>query len=380
MNKFFASFMLTAVSLVTACSSNEEPVVPPVEEQQPEAVAPTVDAGPAISEIAAKSAAMQALSSFFGTEMSRADGTRIETINANGKPSLYVVEFEQGGYAVIDADSLAPVRVLAVAENGNCPEIGKSYLLSKKNVYSSDAYTITPPVIKPDLPLKPEPVKSDTIRALWRTPQWSQNAPYNKYCFTKSGVQSVAGSVAVAMATIMAYNQSPSKVGNLNINWSQVWPNGNSNATDVVAQLMAEIGRVCGFTYKNDYVIFRQSSIVAQLEKFGFTAAKSTNKISEVLNLVSPAIAYSETLDGEDWTWVIDGRMKISTYVPGYIDVDGNPTPGAWNTWEYLHFNWGLDGECDGWYLADSKWYFESDDETIYLSQNSEDLHFIVNL
>ena len=72
--------------------------------------------------------------------------------------------------------------------------------------------------------------------------------------------------------------------------------------------------------------------------------------------------------------------MKISTYVPGYIDVDGNPTPGAWNTWEYLHFNWGLDGECDGWYLADSKWYFESDDETIYLSQNSEDLHFIVNL
>ena len=63
---------------------------------------------------------------------------------------------------------------------------------------------------------------------------WNQHAPYNRYCFTESGQQALAGCVAIAAAQALTVLQ-PSNFPGIT-SWEEiVKPNPSAAATDEIA-------------------------------------------------------------------------------------------------------------------------------------------------
>lgn len=185
----------------------------------------------------------------------------------------------------------------------------------------------------------------------YRITKFHQNAPYNKYCLTTEGKQSVVGCAALAMGTVMAYHKWPERFANMRFNWGSMI---KDLTHDSWAQLFGLCGKLLGVNY------YENSAGLSNL--YNFRPAFTTIHYNE------PAIAEFNCLNakgqidmkkpfivaGSDrkiinleiistaHIWIIDGAY---TEVPPYEVIDHDPTK------YFFHCIWGWEGINNGYFM-----------------------------
>ncbi|GHU63085.1 hypothetical protein FACS1894123_05170 [Bacteroidia bacterium] len=218
-----------------------------------------------------------------------------------------------------------------------------------------------------------------SVGPLLRT-QWGQDVPYNDLCPTYNRTEkSVSGCVATTMAQIMKYHRYPDAgTGNTDLyisktinqvmksvnldNYSYNWDimlnrylgNSTKEARDEIAKLMYH----CGLSVQMDYGRTSSASVYdagAALMKYF--------KYDKGLQLFTRSY-YSN----EDWKNIIYKELDagrpifysgLSTEGGHAFVCDGYDSAGL------FHFNWGWDGQLDGYFTIDNITYKYDNDAIV---------------
>ena len=145
---------------------------------------------------------------------------------------LYIVNFiDDNGFALVSANEYA-LKVVAYVEEGSLSpndqinNPGLRLYLDNLRYY----YDTIPHLGDPE-PWRPNPIYPDSINVVGRikhfsapllTTKWSQNAPFNNYCFNSEGVKSPAGCMAIAIGQIVAYHRTPTQYNNHSYLWDDI--------------------------------------------------------------------------------------------------------------------------------------------------------------
>lgn len=312
---------------------------------------------------------------------------------------MYAVDFgNNSGFALIAADKrIEPI--LAIIDEGAFNDMqnenNESYqliLANAKSYASSVMESITP-----DTP-KNWYEYSDTIYVDQKiapriTVKWNQGWPENIYCPNQ-----VAGCGPVAAAQILSYLQKPTTItysfpekdiNSETLNWPDltlhkksdnfyspssdyISSHYNSCKTDenghkTIARIIREIGHRANASY--DYttgVIY--SDIINTLTNISGQEVESTNfsmrRLYDDLKNIRKSVAFvsgiGEFSSGElcgGHAWVADGTLEIGVIINywSYSDFDNTVLECTTEdtTKKYVHFNWGIGGNCNGYFLID---------------------------
>lgn len=198
------------------------------------------------------------------------------------------------------------------------------------------------------------------------TALWDQGYPYNVQCPTVDGFNTPTGCVATALAIVMEYNQWPPKghgTGSYEINgevfnydlnhtyeWSLIHKEDYSSATyseeeiKAISTLMYDCGRASEVWYRpggsgaSDYASCRSlvnhfdyNSSLLNLSLTSCPVDYFFSKIKTEIDDNRPVFAGSTHLP-------LDGVFAHQYVIDGY------------NSDDYLHFNWGWGGYCNGFF------------------------------
>lgn len=205
------------------------------------------------------------------------------------------------------------------------------------------------------------------------TATWGQNTPYNKLCFTAKGAQAKTGCVPTAYAILMqhynwpkcaiekkVYHSGTGKSITLGheYDWASMLDSYSSTYSeteaDAVATLMRDLGWAYGVEYGTsgtasgsggegaaklvDVFKFRSESPNTQDAQYGTVRDVVANDelwieyIKQSLDAGCPIPYSSITTSGGRHIFILDG----------YTDKD------------YFHFNWGWNGQGNGWFKLDN--------------------------
>ncbi|MDE6080588.1 MAG: C10 family peptidase [Duncaniella sp.] len=376
MSKFRLSLIALATLAMAACSDSDEPNLTPDEPATP--AVPELNRNGLISKTEATKAAVEAVNKFFGMNLSAADVKSIEMQGDKWNDyGIYVVTFDRGGYAVVDADSLAPNRVMGLSDTGSCPQTAVLYASDVKFSYSEETFDRIWSILPDCGTLLTE--KSTSVS--WPTAHWSEYAPYNKYCplLEDGKLPPSAGSMAVAMAEVMAYHRFPEKIGDFEINWKEMWPFPGPDATDEVAHLLAKIGEDAGFLYHNAITYTECHDIPDMLKSFGYTYANRTKNMSKVAKQTSPSIGCIKSKWGNYDCCVVTARKSVETNYESVRVAGADKGQRLWVTRDYLKFEF-TDGSNYGWFLAGNTWMLESDGHVNDMFGTVQDAFFVVDI
>lgn len=372
-----------ALALAVSCSKFEEDAAP-VDPKQPAAWSPTRSYDEALS-LAQQSIALVDKGKTRSARSRRIVSRRGQCVTmptTRGGQSLtdtlmYVFNFEDNdGFSVIAANR-AVDPVLAVTEKGN-------YTYGEPTgVENFDFYM---DLMAQGLSGMSKPIKIDTLHTMpmFKTVEvnesrscdplvpvnWGQESPYGDYCSN-----GISGCAATAIAQIMAFYRFPSLImttytdaphagETIALDWTSMisYPYGYQ-----VPALMREIGQRVGMDYSNPNSSGANPNKVANcMRSFGYACSEFANynisTIRDNLDNWQPVyvIGYS-TLGGH--AWVADGYeySRIGTQYYEWRLVD-NDEPGLIPHYEYVltsstvqttnlvHYNWGWDGWCDGYF------------------------------
>ncbi len=269
---------------------------------------------------------------------------------SDGTPIYYVFNARSGrGFIIISADDKA------------IPVVGYSYESSFITDNVSDVTTmVLNNAVKPVKNNTSEVRKRITSRTssakLIKTPEWSQEAPFN----TQIPNRRLVGCVGTAMATVMKYHNHPiSGNGSLDgtdFNVQYAWENmrtdnyrsGYSTAeAEAVSTLMAH----CAISIKTDFGMSGSSAFevrvpAALISYFGYAPEVSYKKRSETDRATWDAIIVNEIDEGRP---VIYSGQDVSV---GHAFVcDGYEMRGSV---PYFHINWGWGGSANGYFSSDA--------------------------
>lgn len=195
--------------------------------------------------------------------------------------------------------------------------------------------------------------------------EWGQDAPYNIACPTAScgsNNHALTGCVPLAIAQILAYHHVPG-----NLSWSQILQ--QTKLTNSTPQIYKE--QVANLIYALWNPVFAYISYSPDgtcstaVDSYFMPLVKNVfnsyslacsnvknyylNDIKFSLDLEYPVFMWGFTTGGLGHAWVSDG-YKVHVY-----DSD---------SYNYLHFNWGMEGYSDGYFYA------EPGSQSFFLGQN----------
>lgn len=289
---------------------------------------------------------------------------------------LYIVNFsDNGGFAVLSANTILDVPVLCVTESGSLSEddfvkaisfiqnaqkfkaaqnedeefisIGKVFVPITIMSYATALIDFGKPQIiasiyRYDVLTKIEPFLKT---------RWDQFYPYNIFL---NNPKMPAGCVAIATAQILAHNE----IGKDNYNWTLLKTVGNINnynesgeAKIMVSDFIQEVGNYenCRIRYnidgsggwadgaKRTFNNFRYKNV---RKYYGFEKADKT-RVNSHLSYGRP-LYMDGSGGGFGHAWVIDGilvRNKVNKLSDQFIKRE-----------ELYHINWGWGGTCNGYY------------------------------
>lgn len=297
-----------------------------------------------------------------------------KTLTRSGEnfKSYYIVNYENnGGFALLGAD-MRMESVYAVSDEGS---LHLSDTLQNKslswyfNQFLPGEYedkggggpTVGGAV--PDTIINPEITLTKGLIP-YKYTKFHQSAPYNKYCFTPNGEQTVTGCAPLAMGTIMSYYQWPPQLAGVEYDWDAM--NSNLNH-DLWARLFNQSGIALGVNYRvtydentNTYIqsaglpideIHRFIDAFASFRYFDvkikdFTIESANNQIFFNRPFICtgwyPVYNNNGQLYKEGHAWVIDGYYLEN---PPYEIVDNAPYR------YYYHCIWGWGGVNNGFFL-----------------------------
>lgn len=217
--------------------------------------------------------------------------------------------------------------------------------------------------------------------------EYDPSYPYNKYCYTIAGDSICpAGCVAVAIAQIMSYHRKPSSYmltydGSdriISLDWnalnSYVGGYGYSwtaSASDSIALWFREIGKRADMTYKPSGSSAFDSWARECFATFGYDQRLMIDynyaTIQSELASGRPVYVSGSRLEVNDngsteykgHAWVADGYKTRTEYVETYEvfpspfgeEFDQRELRGQYSTtYRYVHYNWGYDGDCNGFF------------------------------
>lgn len=297
---------------------------------------------------------------------------------------MYVFNFENNdGFSVIAANR-AVDPVLAVAEKGNYT-YGEPTGVENFDFYM-DAMAQSLAVIKPP--------KFDTIRTTpkFKTVEvnesrscdplipvrWGQRSPYGDYCSN-----GYSGCVATAIAQIMAYYRFPSSFTTTYTDAPHAGETIALNWTSIISYpyvyqvpaLMREIGQRVEMTYhpidENDMETGSSAfSYMAPdcLISFGYSCASglasyAIASIRTNLDETHPVYVRANDISEGGHAWIADGYIYSRIGTEYYEErLVNNDEPGLIPHYEYVltsstvqttnlvHYNWGWNGSCDGYF------------------------------
>lgn len=220
--------------------------------------------------------------------------------------------------------------------------------------------------------------------------RWGQGEPYNTYCYSSSNQLSPTGCVATALAQIFSYTEYPtnmainynsSNIHTLNINWNtfkgHFCSNDDCNCTSTthtqLAEMFRQIGKEVDMTYTPTGSGAYDSYAASYLSRLGFshTGLINYNANTAINSLGSGEIIYIAGTDLNDGrhAWVLDGYKEIVSTTKFYTrpagQLEWTLIRTTTSTGEYFHFNWGWDGDSNGYF---------SNDAVVFNTANPSDL------
>ena len=392
MKKLF--FLLASILLWASCSNQDEPV-----NQAPEA-AESQTASRYLSPSEAVKRASEAYENMFGKGSRSTLSGRAYLYNAStgsrsfGTDSvLYVVNFDEGGFAVVPAYRYDDTEAYAIGEHssiGLTPNpAAEAYMdmLYDRAFNLRDSIDLTQKfdstLFGPGLPpgwQKGTPpysdywfhtYRSDSIYAKTVFTKWGQDYPYNKFCpvwgYDSNGqpIHTLAGCVAVAIGQICGYHRIPANsIDGYRLDWSKMLAKPKiygleEKYQDQIAHLLRQIGIRASLTYgdpSNEGTGGYVSNYYPAIVELGFSKAKHITNLSTCIDYVKttgPCI-----IRGSGHCWVIDGIREVinDRYRALPSDLE-NEIPYTLNRKYYIQCNWGWEGEWDGLYLAQTVQY-----------------------
>lgn len=330
-----------------------------------------------LTEQQAKERAASFLMSKRGTALAKGAGVKASglTTVSLGIDGVYVFNVDGGGYVVAGGDSrVAPV--LGFGDNGtlNAADVPANMKAWLEGYARQAAFAA-----ENNLDYKVSSASSDhePIEPMLKT-NWGQHEPFNRLCplaypDDPSKGRCVAGCVATAMAQVANYHKWPVKaegighatdlddnsyeidMSNDYFDWDNmldVYTNekkeivaGNETQWDAVALLIRDMAYCVNMTFSPKGSGATRNIIpFAMVNNLGYdkgahaeyrdwyTDEEWDNMIYENLSEYGPLIYCGETKDSEGHAFVCDGYRG-----------DG-----------YYHFNWGWNGESDGYFLLSS--------------------------
>lgn len=215
--------------------------------------------------------------------------------------------------------------------------------------------------------------------------------PYNKYCYKIEGDSICpAGCVAVAVAQIMSYHQVPENYvvnfdgsnRNMPLNWSDMstWIGGDDyvwtpSSGDAIALWFREIGHDLTMEYRPqgsgtydtnvNIAMFFMGYKPSTLVDYDYDVIKT-----ELLDYRPVYMSGDRQQKKDDGTiqyfghaWVADGYKRRTCQIDTYKVTpspfgDGHDRRTLYSQvteeHEYVHYNWGYDGDCNGFFQAGS--------------------------
>ena len=322
------------------------------------------------------------------------------------EPIMYVFNNENDeGFTVVAANR-SQQPLIAVTEQGNYT-YGEPTGVEPFDLLMEDVATtlsFNPPFIPtPDIPLIPKPgLYVDTVDKFVRvnpllTTKWGQHGIYNALCYNQQSQKCPAGCVATALAQILAFHKHPSQIqvtfdgdyygDTIYLDWTKILKHTHNNCVHTecasvhnnISILFREIGERVDMDYDPEEGSgTTDAEALDFLRAIGFTSAKLTDGMSYALTKIqlqdgNPVYMSGSRYDAETnkyigHAWVADGvhdrEYGTKTYVsnPNYDPsiIYNNPEPeyilAEWDivTERMLHFNWGFDGDCNGWFATDN--------------------------
>lgn len=210
------------------------------------------------------------------------------------------------------------------------------------------------------------------VKVNLNTAPWGQRAPYNKFCFTSKGASAATGCVPTAYSILMHYHQWPVAAVEKNVYHSGTgekitlghkydWANmahtysGNYTQTqaDAVATLMRDVGYAYGVVYGTSGTESGGGGEGAGklIEIFKYK--------SETPNTTSATMATVRDVLGNDGLWKQYIRESLDAGLPiPYSSTTSSAGKGrhiyildGYTDKDYFHFNWGWNGQGNGWFL-----------------------------
>ena len=430
MKKLF--FLLAMCLLMAACSSH-------LDEPQMAELPETDGQSDYLTPAEACEIASDAYAHFYGAGETTTSSRSIrkayahfylaDNLSRSENPALYVVEFEEGGFAVVNAHKIASTQIYAVVEEGQFDESNnpglKHFMEStdervraeaKANSETQPASRMSGMIgggaISPFKPLpfdKGEYLGGDSIKRHIYV-KWSRYAPYNAFCAIKSGdTRYDLGSFPTATGMLVAhyrYNDKPleymieDKV--CDCHWPDMLAANNYNALNATGKNdVAFFLNYLGERYEGYYFRNGQFLGIDKLERFvkGFygnsnwfkdgmlvTDSIPFNYLFEDLRDYGPQLMYGETSDGEfKDMWIVEGAKyeKYKSHSLSAVDENGNPiydSTYTYRTDKYLYINWGVAGASNGWYNFGTMYANNAEDVSPYGTFYKNNMSTIVGI
>lgn len=297
----------------------------------------------------------------------------VTTRTAGEKDFFYIVNFSDGGFAVVpnnekatDVYALSTEGRFDVEENENLKDF-----MSRAQEYLYEEVSVVPCQFQPVPP--PDDIKnyakewyagewcyakrittSTTPFFLLKT-EWNQYEPYRLFCFTSAGEQAAAGCVAVAMAQIMAYHKQPQSYNGHAYLWDEMLRYSYVPSIGAVAESVAYLVNDIGKEVQMQYGTFEKGGSSSNINNaflgfltYGFQVTVpqkyNSEKVLESLELNRPVLIRATDVNsgnGEGHEWVVDGYYQESTSVQYYSEETLEYKGGRGSSKKYLHCNWG---------------------------------------
>ncbi|MDD6854098.1 MAG: C10 family peptidase [Prevotella sp.] len=161
---------------------------------------------------------------------------------------------------------------------------------------------------------------------------WSQDSPYNRYCFTSDGKQAKAGCVAIAGAQALSVLQPKMSIIS---SWENaIATNPSSQAINEVARLVSYIGKQTGMKYGVSSSGTKADKLVGLFAKYGITnygGAQNINVLKTKHGIIVIS-GYRAKHGWGPWKHYVDGHAFIAD---GYVKYNRAKDP------YYMHLNYG---------------------------------------
>ena len=314
------------------------------------------------------------------------------------EPIMYIFNNENDeGFTVVAANrGVEPL--IAVTERGNYTygeptgvEPFDKYMDDVVETYST---IVHPPIILPDDPIVPTPKPSiyvehidihEVVEPLLST-KWGQRGIYGEF-FSNH----LSGCTITAVGQVMAYHHHPHYITitydgsnqRIHLDWTEILKHKTgteqndttcmNNTHTIIGKFLKELAHRSGAksTSKGTSAFLSDTQPVLDVWGYNRGTVQNINGTSSIFHTIKNNLnddkpvcisGYHNSNITNGHTWVIDGYHYSSE---GYVEYTLNPdynmndpfsgpeyivTSNNVETIRLLHYNWGWDGICDGWF------------------------------